>query len=110
MKRIFNQIKKYLSRNKNKDEYIPYGMGPGFTIWTNTGSCIMGHISVKKTDTKEEITYKLITLIVNQCKLNEIGIEKTIDTIIRNLVSNNLFSSGDFVKILRDNKLNEIGI
>lgn len=63
MKRLYKKLKTlclYLVVFDHKDEYVEYGMCPGFTVWKNGGGCIMGHMIIKKSDTKEEIIYKLI--------------------------------------------------
>lgn len=76
--------------NKNKDEYVQYGMCPGFTVWTNKGSCIMGHMFIKKSDTNEQIKDKMIKHVLKICKDENLTEEQTVKTINDNLKSNRL--------------------
>ena len=76
--------------SKKRIEYVEYGMCPGFTIWKNGGSCMQGHMIIKKSDTKEEISYKLIELITKMCRENNISVSNTMKTINENLINNDL--------------------
>jgi hypothetical protein len=73
-----------------KDEYVQYGMSPGFTVWTNSGSCIMGHMVIKKTDTNEQIKDNMIKCVSKICKDENLSEEQTVKTINDNLKSNGL--------------------
>lgn len=75
---------------KTKDEYVQYGMCPGFTIWTNKGSCIMGHMFIKKSDSKEVISQKLTELVTKICKENNLSDDNTSKHIKDNLERNKL--------------------
>lgn len=93
---MFKFFKKLLYRNNyNSNDWVPYGMSPGFTIRTNTGSYIMGHMVIKTTDTDREIAYKLISWITKCCKNNNLSTQQTLDAIISNLRNNNLISEGE---------------
>ena len=72
-----------------KNEYVQYGMCPGFTVWTNR-HCVSGHMVIKKTDTKEQIKDNMIKCISNICKDENLTEEQTIKTINDNLKSNGL--------------------
>lgn len=74
----------------DKDEYIQYGMCPGFTVWTNRHSCISGHMVIKKTDTKEQIKDNLIKCVSKICKDENLTEEQTVKTLNDNLKSNGL--------------------
>jgi hypothetical protein len=87
---MISKLIKYFS--KEREEYVQYGMCPGYTIWTNTGSCIMGHMVIKTTDTREEVTHNLIAYINKMCKENNISAQRTADTIISNLKMNGLIT------------------
>ncbi len=80
-------IKKYLIPKK-KEEYIPYGMCPGFYIKVNDSSWIQGHMVIKKSDNEAEIRKKFNDLIVKFCKERNLSKEET----EKNLKNNNLDS------------------
>ena len=73
---------------KDKDEYVQYGMCPCFTVWTNSGSCIMGHMVIKKSDTNDIISQRLTELVTKLCKENNLSEEQTVKHINDNLKSN----------------------
>lgn len=73
-----------------KDEYVQYGMCPVFTIWTNRGSCITGHMIIKKSDSKEIISQRLTELVKKFCKEEKLSDEQTLKHINDNLKSNGL--------------------
>lgn len=75
---------------KGKDEYVQYGMCPGFTVWTNSGSCIMGHMVIKKSETNDIISQRLTELVTKLCKENNLSEEQTVKHINDNLKSNGL--------------------
>lgn len=75
---------------RDKDEYVQYGMCPGFTVWTNRGSCIMGHMVIKKSDTNDIISQRLTELVTKLCKENNLSEEQTVKHINDNLKSNGL--------------------
>jgi hypothetical protein len=75
---------------KNKDEYVQYGMCPVFIVWKNDGVCIMGHMFIKKTDTKDIISKKLTELVKKMCKENNLSDEQMIKHIDDNLKRNGL--------------------
>jgi len=77
-------------RDKDEYEYVQYDMCPGFTVWTNRGSCIMGHMVIKKTDTKEQVKDNLIECVSKICKDENLTEEQTVKTINDNLKSNGL--------------------
>ena len=76
--------------HKDKVEYVQYGMCPGFTVWTDRKTCISGHMIIKTTDTKNEISYNMINAVVKICKDENMNTQKTVNTIIDNLKSNDL--------------------
>jgi len=75
---------------RGKDEYVQYGMCPGFTVWKNGGGCIMGHMVIKKTDTNDIISKELTELVTKLCKENNLNEEQTVKHINDNLKSNGL--------------------
>jgi hypothetical protein len=87
-KDIFNKLHSLFINRES--EYVDYGKSPGYTIFTNRGNCIMGHIFIKKTDSKEQIAFKMIHNIINICEKENISIEDTMANINANLKNNNL--------------------
>ena len=75
---------------KDKDKYVQYGMCPSFTVWANNGSCIMGHVMIKKSDNKKVISQKLTELVTKLCKDNNMSEEQTLKHINDNLKSNGI--------------------
>ena len=93
IKRLIEKLKTlrlYFVMFSYKDEYVQYGMCPGFTVWTNSGSCIMGHMVIKKTDTNEQIKDNMIKCVSKICKDENLSEEQTVKTINDNLKSNGL--------------------
>jgi hypothetical protein len=93
IKRLIEKLKTlrlYFFIFSYKDEYVQYGMCPGFTVWTNRGSCIMGHMVINKTDTNEQIKDNLIKCVSRICKNENLSEEQTVKTINDNLKSNGL--------------------
>jgi hypothetical protein len=93
IKRFIEKLKTlrlYFVMFSYKDEYVQYGMCPGFTVWTNSDSCIMGHMVIKKTDTNEQIKDNMIKCVSKICKDENLSEEQTVKTINDNLKSNGL--------------------
>jgi hypothetical protein len=93
IKRLIGKLKTlrlYFVMFSYKDEYVQYGMCPGFTVWTNRQSCISGHMVIKKTDTKEQIKDNMIKCVSKICKDENLTEEQTVKTINDNLKSNGL--------------------
>jgi hypothetical protein len=90
IKRFFCKHDEDIYPITKKDEYVQYGMSPGFTVWTNSGSCIMGHMVIKKTDTNEQIKDNMIKCVSKICKDENLTEEQTVKTINDNLKSNGL--------------------
>ena len=93
IKRLIEKLKTlrlYFVMFSYKDEYVQYGMCPSFTVWTNSGSCVMGHMFIKKTDTKEHIKENMIKCVSKICKDENLTKEQTVKAINDNLKSNGL--------------------
>jgi hypothetical protein len=93
IKRLIEKLKTlrlYFVMFSYKDEYVQYGMCPGFTVWSNRHTCISGHMMIKKTDTKEQIKDNMIKFVSKICKDENLTEEQTEKTINDNLKSNGL--------------------
>jgi hypothetical protein len=93
IKRLIEKLKTlrlYSVMFSYKDEYVQYGMCPGFTVWTNRHSCISGHMVIKKSDTKEQIKDNMIKCVSKICKDENLTEEQTVKTINDNLKLNGL--------------------
>ena len=74
---------------KDKDEYVQYGKCPIFIVW-NSGSCLMGHMFIKKSDNNDIILKKLTELVTKICNENNLSEEQTVKHINNNLKRNEL--------------------